>query len=235
MEAAADRQAIAHAREEASRHRFAAATSRDQGERMIERARADYLAAREAAVAIERGSGRLHFRAGAVADSKARLEEIEARWPDSRLPDTFWSDQMSRDAAEKATRASVEPEVRGHLAAAKQSEQEASRIEQQMAQRERIYAIEARRAAASVAKRADAHDRAKSARDELSKDWRQREELAKDMTPDELADADRSRDAWLEERAAKRREFLVRDQVRGIEHVPLPHLEPHGTEIDLGR
>jgi hypothetical protein len=55
------------------------------------------------------------------------------------------------------------------------------------------------------------------------------------MTPDELADADRSRDAWLEERAAKRREFLVRDQVRGIEHVPLPHLEPHGTEIDLGR
>jgi hypothetical protein len=142
---------------------------------------------------------------------------------------------MVRDAAEKAARASVDPEVRGHLAAGKQSEQEASRIEQQMALRERLYDMEGRRAAASVAKRADAHDRAKSARDELANDWRQREELAKDMTPDELADADRSRDAWLEERAAERREFLVRDQVRGIEHAPLPHLEPHGPEIGPGR
>jgi hypothetical protein len=55
------------------------------------------------------------------------------------------------------------------------------------------------------------------------------------MTPDEVAEADRSRDAWLEERAAERHEFLVRDQVRGIEHAPLPHLELHGPEIDLGR
>jgi hypothetical protein len=104
-----------------------------------------------------------------------------------------------------------------------------------MAQRERIYDIETRRAAASVAERSDAHDRAKSARDELSKDWRRREELAKDMTPDEVADADRSRDAWLEERAAERHEFLVRDQVRGAEHASLPYLELHGPEIGPGR
>jgi hypothetical protein len=142
---------------------------------------------------------------------------------------------MSRDAAEKAARGSVESEVRGQLVAAKQSEQEASRIEQQMAQRERAYDVRERRAAASAAERVDAHDRANSARDELAKDWRQREELTKDMTPDEVTDADRSRDAWLEERAAKRHEFLVRDQVRWIEHVPLPHLEPHGPEIGLGR
>jgi hypothetical protein len=226
---------VAHTREEASRHRFAAETSRDQGERLIEQARADYLAAREAAVVIERGSGRLHFRASAVADAKARLEEIEARWPDSRLPDTFWGDQMSRDAADRVARASVEPEVRGHLAAARQLGQEANRIEQQMAHRERAYDIKERRAAASVAERAAAHDRAKSARDELARDWRQREELAKEMTPDEVAEADRSRDAWLEERAAKRHEFLVRDQVRGIENAPLPHLELHGPEIGPGR
>jgi conjugative relaxase-like TrwC/TraI family protein len=234
-EAAADRQAMVHAREVVERHRSAAATSREQGERLIELARADYLAAREAAVVIERGTGRLHFRAGAVADAKTRLAEIEARWPDSRLPDTFWSDQMSRDAAERAARASVEPDVRGHLAAAKQSEQEAIRIEQQMAQRERIYDMEARRAAASVAGRADAHDRAKSARDELAKDWRRLEELAKEMTPDEVAEADRSRDAWLEERAAEQHEFLVRDQVHGIDHVSLPHLQLHGPEIGPGR
>jgi hypothetical protein len=233
--AAADREMVAHAREEAVRHRSAAATSRDQGERLIEQARADYLAARDAAVVIERGSGRLHFRAGAVADAKVRLEEIEARWPDSRLPDTFWSDQMSGDAAEKAARASVETEVRGYLAAAKHAEQEASRIEQQMAQRQRICDMEARRAAASVAERTDAHGRAKSSRDELSKDWRKREELAKDMTPDEVADADRSRDAWLEERAVERHEFLVRDQVRGIGHAPLPHLQLQGPEIGPGR
>jgi len=222
---------MAHAREEAARHRFAAATSRDQGERLIDQARADYLAAREAAVVIERGSGRLHFRAGEVAEAKARLEEIEARWPDSRLPDTFWSDQMSRDAADRAARASVEPEVRGHLAAAKQAEQEASLIEQQMAKRERIYDMETRRAAASVAERADAHDRANSAHDKLSKDWRQREELAKDMTSDEVAAADRTRDAWLEERAAERHEFLTRDQVRGIENAAQSRLELHGPEI----
>ena len=104
-----------------------------------------------------------------------------------------------------------------------------------MAQRERIYDIKERRAVASVAERADAHDRAESARDELAKDWRQREELAKDMTPDEVAEADRSRDAWLEQRAAERHEFLVRDQVRGIEHAAAPHLELHGPEIDFGR
>jgi len=95
--------------------------------------------------------------------------------------------------------------------------------------------MEARRAAASVAEQADAHDRAKSARVELAKDWRQREKLAKDMTPEEVAEADRSRDAWLEERAVERHEFLLRDQVRGIEHAPLPHLELHGPHIDLGR
>jgi hypothetical protein len=150
-EAAADRQTIAHARDEAARHRSAAATSREQGERVIERARADYLAARDAAAVIEEGPGRLHLRAGAVADARARLKKIEARWPGRRLPDAFWSEQMIRDAAERAASASVEPDMRGHLAAAKQSEQAASRIEQQMAQRERIYDMKERQAVASVA------------------------------------------------------------------------------------
>lgn len=104
-----------------------------------------------------------------------------------------------------------------------------------MAQRERIYVMKKRRAAASVAERADAHERAESARDELAKDWRQREELAKDMSPEEVAEADRSRDALLEKLAVERHEFLVRGQVRGIEHAAAPHLEPHGPEIDFGR
>jgi len=129
---------------------------------------------------------------------------------------------MIRDAAERAARASVEPAVREHLAAAKQCEQEARRIEQQMEQRERIYDVKERRAIASVRERADAYNRAESARDELAKDWRQREEQAKDMTPDEVAEADRSRDAWLEQRSTERHESLVRDQVRGIEHAGVP-------------
>jgi len=230
-ETADNRQTIAHVRDEAARHRSAAAASRDQGERLIGQARADYFAARDAAAVIDAGPGRLHFRAGAVADARARLDEIEARWPGRRLPDTFWSDQMIRDAAEKAAHASVEPEVRGHLAAVKQSEQEARRIEQQMAQRERIYEMKERRVAASVVERA----RAESARAELAKDWRQREKLAKDMTPEEIAEADYSRDAWLDQLAVERHEFLVRDQVRGIEHAVAPHLELHGPEIDFGR
>jgi hypothetical protein len=86
-----------------------------------------------------------------------------------------------------------------------------------------------------VAERADAQDRAESARDKLANDWREREELAKDMTPNEIAEADQSRDAWLDQRAAEWHEFLVRDQVRGIEHAAAPHLELHGPEIDFGR
>ena len=40
--------------------------------------------------------------------------------------------------------------------------------------------------------------------------------------------------AWLEKQAAERREFLVRDQVRGIEHGPAPHID-RGPVIGFGR
>jgi|GEM_PF-2094747 len=234
-EAASDHRAIERARDEAARHLSAAATRRDQGERLIEQAQADYLVARDASAVIEQGPGRLRFRSGAVSDAKASLHEIEERWPGRRLPTSFWGDELIRDAAEKAARTSVEPEVRDHLAAANQREREARRIEQAVAQRERIYDGKERRAIASVAERVDAHNRAESAREELAKDWRQRGELAADMTPDEVAEADRSRDAWLKQRTAERHESLVRDQVRGIEHAAVPHLEHKGPEIYFGR
>jgi hypothetical protein len=80
----------------------------------------------------------------------------------------------------------------------------------------------------------DVHDRAQAARDELAADWRQREELAETMTPEEIAEADRTRDTLLERQAAERHEFLVRDQVRGIEHHLAPHIED-GPAIDFGR
>jgi conjugative relaxase-like TrwC/TraI family protein len=233
-EVAADRRAIEHARSEAAWHRGVAATSRDQGKHLIEQTRADYFAAREAAAVIETGPGRLHLRAGAVTEARTRLEEIESRWPGRRLPDASSSDQMIRDAADRAARASVEPEVRQHVAGAEQFEQEARRIEQQMDQHGRAYDAKARRAVAPVAERVDVHDRAQAARDELAADWRQREELAETMTPEEIAEADRTRDTLLERQAAERHEFLVRDQVRGIEHHLAPHIED-GPAIDFGR
>ena len=233
-EAAIDARAIAHARDEAAWHRSAAATSRNQGEQLIDQARADYLAAHEAAAVIEAGPGRLRLRAGAVTDARARLDEIETRWPGRRLPDAHSSDQMIRDAAEKAARASVEPEVRAHVAAADQLERQAARIEQQMRQRELSYDAKERRAVAAVTERVNAHHRAEAARDELGAEWRHREEPAVKMTPEELAEADRSRDELLEQQAAARHEFLVRDQIRGIEHHVAPHME-HGPVIDFGR
>jgi hypothetical protein len=233
-EAASDARAIAHARDEAAWHRAAAATSREQGEQLIDQARADYLAAREAAAVIEAGPGRLRLRAGAVTEARTRLDEIETRWPGRRLPDARSSDQMIRGAAEKTARESVEPEVRAHVAAADQFEQQAARIERQTRQRERSYDAKERRAVAAVTERVDAHHRAEAARDELAAEWRHREELAVKMTPEELAEADRSRDELLEQQAAARHEFLVRDQIRGIEHHVAPHME-HGPVIDFGR
>ena len=233
-EAASDARAIVHARDQAAWHRSAAATSRNQGEQLIDQARADYLAAHEAAAVIEAGPGRLGLRAGAVTDARTRLDEIETRWPGRRLPGAHSSDQMIRDAAEKTARASVEPEVREHVAAAEQLEQEANRIEQQRRQRELSYDAKERRAVAAVTGRVDAHQRAEAAREELAAEWRHHEELAAGMTPEEVAEADRSRDELLEQQAAARHEFLVRDQTRGIEHHVAPHVE-RGPVIDFGR
>jgi len=233
-EAASDARAIAHARDEAAWHLAAAARSRNQGERLIDQARADYLAAREAAAVIEAGPGRLRLRAGAVTEARSRLDEIATRWPGRRLPDADSSDQMILAAADKAARASVEPEVRAHVAAADQLEQQARRIEQQMQGRERAYDVKERRAVAAVTERVDAHHRTEAARDELAAEWRHREELAAEMTPEEIAEADRSRDELLEQQAAARHEFLVRDQIRGIEHHVPPHIE-RGPVIGFGR
>jgi conjugative relaxase-like TrwC/TraI family protein len=233
-EAASDARAIAHARDEAAWHRAAAARSQNQGEQLIGQARADYFAAREAAAVIEAGPGRLRLRAGAVTDARIRLDEIKTRWPGRRLPDAYSSDQVIRDAAEKAALASVEPEARAHVAAADQFEQQAGRIEQQMQQRERSYDVKERRAVASVTERVEARHRAEAAHDELAGEWRHREELAVEMTPEEVAEADRSREELLERQAAARHDFLVRDQIRGIAHHLAPHIE-RGPVIDFAR
>lgn len=46
------------------------------------------------------------------------------------------------------------------------------------------------------------------------------------MTPEEVAKADRSRDAWLERQEERRQELLIRERTRSIQHHPqAPHME----------
>jgi hypothetical protein len=224
-ELAIDRRAIAQARDDAAWHRSAARAWEDHGEKLVEQARADYLAAREASAVITEGPGRLHFRAGAVAQARERLYEIEGRWPGRQLPGHLWSDQTVNDASANAACSSVRAEVRAHLADAERLEQEAAVREQRMRQRELIYDGKERQSARYPEAVEDAHEHARGERGELAKERRHREELAEGMTPEEIAKADRSRDAWLERREEQRQELLLRERTKSIEHQPpAPHV-----------
>ena len=233
---AADRARAADARAEAAWHRSEIERMEASRAALVEEATAEYFAARDAARTIEAGPGRLHRRAAEVEVAQAQREATARRWSDSQLPGTQWTDATVRHHAEDAVQRIIGPDIRMHATEAREIEKQAGGIEAQITRRARDHELTLSTNETLARRRDVLVSEADRSRTDLAEQRAARDELTEEMTPEEVAAADATRDALVKEEARELRRAHERDQVRHAPEQlqpPTPHIERGGP--GLGR
>jgi hypothetical protein len=226
----AEQAAAGEARGRAAWHRGEAARIHGDRGDLLQRATADYFAARDDARVIEAGPGLLKQKAAKVEEAKARREETARTWNDYdyQLPGSTWGDEAVRNAAYLTTERTLGHALFHHSTEAEREERVAAYYEKMITTRagDRERAITANK---NMARQRDALIAvAEQARAEVAHNRQVRAELVKTMTPEEVAGADKARDTLLK----ARERHVVRRQARQVERDLGPSIEHGGPGIE---
>jgi exodeoxyribonuclease V alpha subunit len=210
----ADRTAAVEARARAAQHRAEAERIAARRPELVEAATAEFFSARDDARIIAAGPGLLGRKAARVDQARARLAEVARRWGDNQLPGPGWSDQGVEVSAARSANRITDAGVRFHQTEAGREEQAAATAERRVVGREqaRALVVDTNRYRSAARQRLVAESDA--ARAWIAQRRAARAELAETMTPDQVADADKARDALLAELARQRQLARYRQQAR---------------------
>lgn len=200
----ADRAASAEARSRAAAQRGEAERIAAGRPGLVEAATVDYFAARDDARTIQAGPGRFGRRAARVQAAQARRAETARRWGDNQPPGAQWPDDGLRHSAKRAAERIVTAGVRDHTTEAERQEQIATSLDRRVAQRDRNQAKAIATNEARPGQRQALETVTEAERARIAQDRALRAERAGTMTPQQLADADAARDAFLVEEARQR-------------------------------
>jgi len=225
----ADRAAAVEARARAAQHRAEAERIAARRPELVEAATAEFFSARDDARIVQAGPGRLGRKAARVDQARARRDETARRWGDNQLPGPGWSDQGVEVSAARSANRVTDAGVRYHQTEAGREEQAAATAERRIVGREQARAL----AVATNRYRSAARQRlvteSDAARAWIAQRRAARAELAETMTPDQVADADKARDALLKDQARQRQAARHQQQARqAAEH------NWHAPRIDRG-
>jgi exodeoxyribonuclease V alpha subunit len=215
----ADRAATAEARQRAAWHRGEAGRIHAGRDELLDRATADYFAARDDARVVEAGPGLFNRKAARVQEAKALREETARAWNvwEFELPGSDWKNETVQNAAYWAVERVVAPAVRHHGAEADREERAAADLEKRVItrDRDRERAIEANKSRAGA--RQDLVAAADELRATVAHSRQVRAELVETMTSEEVAEADQARDVLLDarQRQLARRQEQVRQRDLG--------------------
>ena len=185
-----------------SRHNAAMAqTARIQADRyrIAAQAVAEYLTARDDARIIDAGPGHLGRKTSQVETAVARRDETARRWSEPDLPQAAWTDQEVHTAAQGAAERAVATTVASWQAEASRHTDTVDALKAQVTARNH------NRQTAITTNQANTRERqalladAEQARAQLAAQREARTVQAATMTPDQIADADRARSAYLAE------------------------------------
>jgi len=177
---------------------------------------AEFSQAREDAKALSAGPGLLGHRAGRVAQAKARLAEVAARWGYHQLPGELWPDRAVAEAAERAAEGLVARTLRLHEAEADKAGFAARTAERRIADGDERRARSLEHNESARRRRDDLVAKTELARAGLAE---QRQRLTAGMAPELVQAIDAARDAGRAElaRAREARE-LAEELARGYHH-----------------
>ena len=193
---------------------------------LVDRAQADFYAAREDARTLAAGPGRLGRRADRVREAEHRRAETAERWRGyfNQLPGEHWPDEAVAQVATSAADARLAHQLRFCEAEIDKAAHAAQQAEARMAQRDVRREKALAHNEASVTRRQELEAAAEVAKTRLVEE---RQRLVKGLAPEDVAALDA---AWDTQRAALTQVHRSRERARQAHQ-----LDPYGRTPRPGR
>jgi hypothetical protein len=218
-----DQAAAAAARREAAAQRAEVDRIAATKDKLVARATADYMAAREDSRIIAAGPGRFGRKAAKVAEARDHWKEVFWRWHDGP-PSSDWSDEAVRGLAAGAAERMVNADVHAHRKQADQADKLAAEHDQAVERRDRSYESFLWMNKSNAQHREILLAKVEHDRERIAEGRELRVQIVADMSPEEVSALDRSREvlAAAQERQRQMEEQLqastAHELYRGIEH-----------------
>ena len=190
-----DRQAAAPARRQAAWHRGEVERLEASRGEVVEEATADYFAARKDARIIAAGPGRFHRRAARLEAAVAHRGDVARHWVEPSPPGAQWSDDAVRHQALQGVGRILGPVVREHLAEAEKGRDECRRLRRQDRAARALPRAAVRLNDHNTERRQELIAKAECERAAIAGARAALDELAADLTPEDVVAADAAHDS----------------------------------------